>query len=344
MDLLESSWLISHGGTRLLSVAELMTTEVKMPWAAQGETVARANAAFASQVSYGNAVNGLEFSRLLAFDAPEDARDYLLAHNAALPDGVADTAVKSTDGATYILRGARLAGVSPRIEDGSRFVCDYQLGGGKLERADTATATAAVHGYTNAGSAGSAAVLVLDYVNGSNPGGTFTLDGTLQTLPAASGGAPSSGDLPVISGWSLVSSEYVFTYTANTNGSHTFSDGTFSTADFTNGAAPESPSGATSSATAKAAVAGQRIGLWYARLDVTGGASSEPVALYLRKDATDTQLTEARTTSGEFAITNDYAATGKDDGESLVLKYTGSPSAFSEPANTATATFCAIQF
>lgn len=133
MDILESTWRITFGSLVLLDFEAHMTGEVKMPWEAQGESVARPNAAYQQQVAYGNAVNGIEFSRLIAFDAAHEARDYLLAHNAALPTAVADAIIESLDGAIYTLRGARLTAVSPRIEDGCRFVCDYQLVGGKLD-------------------------------------------------------------------------------------------------------------------------------------------------------------------------------------------------------------------
>lgn len=137
MDLLSSQWRITFGETVLLDFDDTMTAEVKMPWQAVGDSVARPNADFQSQVAYGNAVNGIAFSRLLQFDDAHSARDYLLAHNAALPVVVADTMLESRGGAAYTLRGARITAVQPRIEDGCRFVCDYQLAGGKLDNGIT---------------------------------------------------------------------------------------------------------------------------------------------------------------------------------------------------------------
>lgn len=135
----DSQWRITHLGVVRLDFGDYMASEVKMPWQASGETAAVARAANAVQKTYGNAVNEIEFDRLRPFTTAAAARDAMMAHNAALSGDVGDAVIESLSGATFTLRGARFARVNPRIEDGSRFVCDYTLIGGKLDGATEST-------------------------------------------------------------------------------------------------------------------------------------------------------------------------------------------------------------
>jgi len=138
-DLLASQFRVTHLGVVRVDFGDAGRQEIKMPWQASGETAPVARAPFAVQMTYANAVNEITFDRVLAFDNSFEARNAMLAHNAGLSSDVGDAVIETLDGDTYTLRGARLTSVSPRIEDGCRFVCDYTLTGGQLDGGTTST-------------------------------------------------------------------------------------------------------------------------------------------------------------------------------------------------------------
>jgi hypothetical protein len=139
-EFLSSGWRITHLGVVRLDFGDLMLAEVEMPWQAEGSTEPVARAQFAVQMDYANAVNEISFSRSIEYASAGPARDAMKAHNAALSGAVGDAVIESLNGSTHTLRGARLSAVSPRLEDGRFFACDYTLTGGQLDSGEDSTA------------------------------------------------------------------------------------------------------------------------------------------------------------------------------------------------------------
>lgn len=132
MDLITATWQVTWNGVTLLDFTECMSSEPRLPRAETGETILLVGAPFARQRSRGNVTTTLTFSRVKIFADAVDARDFLLAHSAALPPGVADARITTLEGAIYALAGARLLPIEPMIAEGCRFECSYSLIGGAL--------------------------------------------------------------------------------------------------------------------------------------------------------------------------------------------------------------------
>lgn len=202
-------------------------------------------------------------------------------------------------------------------------------------------AAATVRGYTIGASIDFAAIIVLDYAVyfGS---GILTIDSADTAIPsgAGAGDRPDVGDMPTITGWTLDDSGAAsWRYTCDTYGAHaasmTTSPGAPAAMSFTNGSVEAAASGEIASAPVVPAVGGKKISRVSAYLDVTGDLGGNAVALFNSSGGTDTQITDPRTSSGQFAITHPMGIVGGTAGESLLLKFTGDVAPASDPPNQA---------
>lgn len=203
------------------------------------------------------------------------------------------------------------------------------------------TAAATVRGYTVGPTIDFAAIIVLDYAVFFGAG-TLTIDAVDTAIPEGTGAGvrPDVGDMPAISGWTLDDpGASAWRYTCNTYGSHAVSMNTTPgapvTMSFTNGSVEAPASGEIASAPVVVAVSGKKISRVSAYLNVTGDLGGNAVAVFHSASGMQTQITEARTSSGLFAITHEAGIVGGAPGESLLLKFTGAVAAPGDPPNQA---------